>query len=173
MAETTQEPIAAIAGQCLHYTGVYGPGVEIRTHCSAGVEYRALVNHEMEPGWFIRLPCMTRDPRCDWMPDDPAQCSKLELPNDDQVDEYETWFETHFAKMMEAIKGARVRYNMAVDYDRQTGRIRTGDFEDKITCPKCSGTLHFIVKATGGHDGQCETDDCIMWRSCNSTWARG
>ena len=178
MTEATVEPLFAREGQCLNFTGVFGPdgktGTKVRTHCSAGVDYRRLIDDEIiEPGWFLRLPCIERK-GVDWMPDR-AECPKCQMPTPEQVaahQEYQTFFERRLAKTIEAVNKARQLYIEATRAHPWYPKIdkpmlRQGTFP----CPECHGLLTFLVTPEGS-DGKCETEDCIVWRGCDSPWGR-
>lgn len=136
------EPIKAIEGSCVHYTGVFGPGT---TCCAAGVNYRELVD-TTEPGWVRKLPCSTALQR------NPVSCSKLRLPTAEEVRAYEAWWDEHFKLVQVAVERCRG--------DAAGKRGVRGTVE----CPACKGKLNYSVASSNGHLwGGCETKDCLRW----------
>lgn len=166
MSKTDEsQPVSAWPGECIHYTGVYSHGTEVRSRCAAGVDYRGLVDGKTEPGWFIRLPCMVRS-GVDWMPDDPVECPKFELPDTEQVAEYRTFFERRLHNIIEGLNRCRAHYKSAIE---AVGRV-PGVFEGCVDCPECAGVLRFWVDPTGGMGGKCDTEECVNFNGCNSRW---
>lgn len=129
---------------CIHYTGLWGPGMKEIVACRAGIEYRTLPKPAEGP---IRLPCVSHE--------DAAPCAKRCIPTPDQVKEDDAKMEKHTAALLAAMK-------IAGDAaEAKESRSAVGSAE----CPLCGGRFRYRVDLPKRRKGfmaiQCETKNCL------------
>lgn len=141
------KPIRAIAGSCVHYTGVWGLGMVDIPCCAAGVNYHELVGEG--PGWVAKLPCT---PPIKGVRTRQVFCSKKQLPTAEEIAAYDAWMDEHFKVLQEAMERCRAH---------AAGKR---DVQGVVECPACKGNLYYSIAGSNGHLwGKCETTNCLSW----------
>lgn len=149
-SQTTPEPVRAKKGCCIHYTGVFGPGMKCVETCNAGVNYRDLAGGD-GPGWIAKIPCTP--PIGHSKIEDQVACPLRQLPTDEQIRLWNEYIDKRVFGMLNA-------RSLCVEDAKKNGCSH-----GSIKCPSCdAGEVRYSIAECNGHVwGQCSTKGCLSW----------
>lgn len=148
--------IAERQERCVHFTGLFGPGMVKHETCGAGVCYDDVkVRHDPQIPYVSRgvgymagqsLPCSGK------LNHGGAICAKRETPTVEQA--------TAEIDAMEARLTREFKARAAI-IEANGGRKGGSGI---IDCPNCGGKLGYSVAACNGHiHARCATENCAGW----------
>lgn len=131
--------------KCVHWGGLFGPGMVKVTKCDAGVEYDTV--SAAHPSNIKTLPCFREQSHI-------TTCAKRWFPTKEESEAHEREVKERSAKVLGAL--------------RHVSELVAGKrgIHGRTRCPVCGidDALHYSVASVNGHIwGKCETDDCVSW----------
>lgn len=148
-----EDRVAFKLGRCIHFNGLYGPGMVKHETCKAGVRYDDVrVDHEPMPyqNRGVTYTCSRSFPCLSGPAHNPggATCERRELPTMEQV-------QAEIAESDRMVQHYITARKAITEHGQQQGCI---------DCPCCNGGKLCYSKASNGHVmAKCSTDNCVVW----------
>lgn len=153
-----EQVVADKMGRCVHFTGLWAPGMRENKTCKAGVVYEDVhpthdpieyKGRRFEQGRTFTatrsLPCVDSLNHCG------VVCDKRVAVTREQAEAEEAEFQERFRFWGEARKAV-----IAATGNKGGSGI--------VPCPKCGGKLHYGQASTNKHvHARCETEGCLAW----------
>lgn len=140
-------------GRCVHFTGLWGPGMKKHEICAAGIRYDDVtIRHEpvaytsdngMQYKTGRSVPCLS-GPGHNCMG---ATCAQRQRPTREQV-------EAEIARDDAAVDRVMKAFQAVVAHGQDRGTI---------VCPNCGGELTYGRASNGHYSAKCSTEGCVAW----------
>jgi hypothetical protein len=148
-----EDRVAFKLGRCVHFTGLYGPGMVKHETCAVGVRYDAVrVDHDPMPyvNRGVTYKCSRSFPCLSGPSHNPggATCEKRTLPTLEQVQAEIAESDRDVQRVLKA----------------RAAIVATKLTSGAIDCPNCDGRLVFSIAPVNGHImAKCSTEGCAAW----------